>query len=142
MALNPDEYPKTIAIEDLSLGEPFEFSRPGPARPLATETLQDLGKEYEQRFATLAPYRDSVWRILVRDFFQHYVDPSASALDLGSGWGEFIRHIHAHRRVAMDLNPNMPSRVRSGVETLVQDCSQTWPVSDSSLDVVFHEQLP
>jgi len=142
MALNPDEYPKTIAIEDLSLGEPLEFSRPGPVRPLATETLQDLAREYEQRFAALAPYRDSVWRILVRDFFQHYVDPSATVLDLGSGWGEFIRHIHAHRRVAMDFNPNMPSRVRSGVETLVQDCSQTWPVSDSSLDVVFHEQLP
>ena len=60
MALNPDEHRKTIPFEDLSLGEPFEFSRPEPARPLATETLQDLGKEYEQRFATLAPYRDSV----------------------------------------------------------------------------------
>jgi hypothetical protein len=55
MALNPDEHRKTIPFEDLSLGEPFEFSRPGPATPLATETLQDLGKEYEQRFATLAP---------------------------------------------------------------------------------------
>ena len=137
MALNPDEYRKTIAFEDVSLGEPFEFSRPGPVRPLATETLQDLGKEYHQRFAALALYRDSVWRILVREFFQHYVDPSATVLDLGSGWGEFIRHIHAHRRIAMDLNPNMPSRVGSGVETIVQDCSQTWPVSDSSLDVVF-----
>ena len=58
MALNPDEYRKTIAVEDVSLGEPFEVSRTGPVRPLATETLQDLGKEYEQRFATLAPYRD------------------------------------------------------------------------------------
>jgi SAM-dependent methyltransferase len=137
MALNPDEYRKTIAFEDVSLGEPVEFSRPGPVRPLATETLQDLAKEYEQRFAALAPYRDSVWRILVRDFFQHYVDPSATVLDLGSGWGEFIRHIHAQRRIAMDLNPNMPSRVGSSVETIVQDCSQAWPVSDSSLDVVF-----
>ena len=47
MALNPDGYPKTIAIEDLSLGESLEFSRPGPVRPLATETLQDLAREYE-----------------------------------------------------------------------------------------------
>ena len=142
MALNPDEHRKTIPFEDLSLGEPFEFSRPGPARPLAPETLQDLGKEYQQRFAARALYRDSVWQILTRDFFQHYVDPSATVLDLGSGWGEFIRHIPAHRRIAMDLNPDMPSRVGSSVETIVQDCSQTWPVSDSSLDVVFHEQLP
>ena len=73
----------------------------------------------------------------MRDFLQHYVDPSATVLDLGSGWGEFIRHIHAYRRIAMDLNPDMPSRVGSGVEVILQDCSQTWQVADSSLDVVF-----
>ena len=110
------------------------------------ETLQDLGKEYQQRFASLAPYRDSVWRVLVRDFFQHYVDSQATVLDLGSGWGEFIRHIHASRRIAMDLNPDMPSRVGSGVETILQDCSQTWQVEDASLDIVFtsnfFEHLP
>src|SRR5207302_568390 len=82
MALNPDEYRKTITFEDLSLGEPFEFSRHEHIRPLATETLQDLGKEYQRRFAALALYRDSVWQVLVRDFFQHYVDPSATVLDL------------------------------------------------------------
>jgi SAM-dependent methyltransferase len=118
-------------------------------RKLRTEKdrrAQDLGKEYQQRFAALAPYRDSVWQVLVRDFLQHYVDPSATVLDLGSGWGEFIRHIHAHRRIAMDLNPDMPSRVGSGVEVILQDCSQTWQVADSSLDVVFtsnfFEHLP
>ena len=118
-------------------------------RKLRTEKdprAQDLGKEYQQRFAALAPYRDSVWQVLVRDFLQHYVDPSATVLDLGSGWGEFIRHIYAHRRIAMDLNPDMPSRVGSGVEVILQDCSQTWQVADSSLDVVFtsnfFEHLP
>jgi SAM-dependent methyltransferase len=110
------------------------------------ETLQDLRKEYQQRFASLAPYRDSVWRVLVRDFFQRYVDPTATVLDLGSGWGEFIRHIHAYRKIAMDLNPDMPSHVGSEVETILQDCSQTWQVPDSSLDIVFtsnfFEHLP
>jgi SAM-dependent methyltransferase len=118
----------------------------GIVRPITMETLQDLGKEYQQRFAALAPYRDSVWRILVRDFFQRYVDPSATVLDLGSGWGEFIRHIRACRRIAMDLNPDMPSRVGAGVETILQDCSQTWQVLDASLDIVFtsnfFEHLP
>ncbi len=108
-----------------------------PSGAIAMETLQDLGKEYQQRFASLAPYRDSVWHVLVRDFFQRYVDPGATVLDLGCGWGEFIRHIHANRRIAMDLNPDMPSRVGSGVETILQDCSQVWQVEDSSLDIVF-----
>jgi SAM-dependent methyltransferase len=137
MALNPDEYRKMTALEDLSLGETVELSRPKHVRPPATETLQDLGKEYQQRFAARARYRDSVWQVLVRDFFQNYVDPSGAVLDLGCGWGEFIRHIDARRRIAMDLNPDMPSRVGSGVETILQDCSQTWPVANASLDVVF-----
>jgi SAM-dependent methyltransferase len=110
------------------------------------EEFQDLGKQYRQRFASLAPYRDAVWRVLVREFFQRYVEPSATVLDLGSGWGEFTRHIQAHRRLAMDLNPEMPSRVGSGVETIVQDCSAAWQIPDSSLDIVFtsnfFEHLP
>ena len=110
------------------------------------ETLQDLGKEYERRFAALAPYREEVWQILVRDFFQAYVPPRGLVLDLGSGWGEFIRNVKAERRFAMDLNPEMPGRVGPGVETILQDCAQPWPLADDSLDVVFtsnfFEHLP
>jgi SAM-dependent methyltransferase len=110
------------------------------------EILQDLGKEYQQRFASLSSYRDSVWRVLVSEFFQRYVDPSSTVLELGSGWGEFIRHIHARRKIAMDLNPEMPSHVGSGIETVLQDCSRPWDIADSSLDIVFtsnfFEHLP
>ena len=138
MALNPDEFRQRITtLEDSSSGEPVEFARIGPVRELATETSQDLEKQYQQRFGAVDSYRDSVWQVLVRHFFQRYVDPSAVVLDLGSGWGEFIRHIHAHRRIAMDLNSDMPSHVGSSVETIIQDCSQPWQISDSSLDVVF-----
>jgi SAM-dependent methyltransferase len=101
------------------------------------ETLRDLGKEYQQRFSTLAPYRDAVWQVLVRDGFQRYVDPGAAVLDLGSGWGEFIRHVRAQRKIAMDLNPDMPARVGPSVQAILQDCAQPWPLADASLDVVF-----
>lgn len=110
------------------------------------EILQDLGQEYERRFAALAPYRDAVWQVLTRNFFQHYVPPDSCVLDLGSGWGEFIRHIRAGRRMAMDMNPEMPGRVGAGVETMLQDCARPWPLADGSLDVVFtsnfFEHLP
>lgn len=101
------------------------------------ETLQDLGKEYQRRFAALAGYRDSVWQVLVRQCFQSYVAPGSSVLDLGSGWGEFIRHIRADRRIAMDMNPEMPGRVGPDVETILQDSAQPWPLADGSIDVVF-----
>jgi len=102
--------------------------------------------EYRQRFAAQAAYRDSVWKILVAEFFQSYIAPEAAVLDLGCGWGEFIRHIQAKRKIAMDLNPDMPARVGPGVETSLQDCAETWQIPDSSLDVVFtsnfFEHLP
>ena len=110
------------------------------------ETLDDLGKEYQNRFAALASYRDSVWKILVHQCFQQYVGQEATVLNLGSGWGEFIRHVQAGRRIAMDLNPDMPSRVGPGIETLLQDCSEVWQLPDDSIDVVFtsnfFEHLP
>jgi len=84
--------------------------------------------------------------VLTRDFFQSYVHPHATVLDLGAGWGEFIRNIRAGRKIAMDLNPEMPARVGPGVETILQDCSIPWQIADGSLDVVFtsnfFEHLP
>lgn len=110
------------------------------------ETLQDLAAEYRQRFAPMADYRDAVWRILVRDFFGKFVDPDGAVLDLGCGWGEFIRNVRARQRFAMDLNPDMPARVGPGVGTILQDCSRAWPLADESLDTVFtsnfFEHLP
>ncbi len=110
------------------------------------ETLRDLGKEYQQRFAKLAGYRDSVWKVLVSQFFQELVPKNGAVLDLGSGWGEFIRNVKAGRKVAMDLNPDMATRVGEGVDILLQNCSERWEVADHSLDVVFtsnfFEHLP
>jgi SAM-dependent methyltransferase len=110
------------------------------------ETNADLSQEYRRRFSDRTAYRDAVWAVLTRDFFQQFIPRHAAVLDLGAGWGEFIRHIRADRKFAMDLNPDMPSRVGSEVEAVVQDCSAPWAVPPNSLDVVFtsnfFEHLP
>lgn len=106
----------------------------------------NLGKEYQKRFAHLASYRDAVWKVLVKDFFQRYIHSGATVLDVGCGWGEFIRNIQAQRKIAIDMNPDMPTRVGQGVETILQDCSQPWPIANESIDVIFSsnffEHLP
>jgi SAM-dependent methyltransferase len=113
---------------------------------LNMETLRDLKSEYHQRFDAIADYRDAVWEELTSGFFQTYVPRDGSVLDLGSGWGEFIRHIRAGQKWAMDLNEDAAERVGPGVEFLLQDCSACWPLPDNSLDVVFtsnfFEHLP
>lgn len=91
-------------------------------------------------------YRNGVWHILVREYFQQYVHHEATVIDLGAGYGEFINHIVCGKKYAMDLNPDTSEQVHSDVEVLLQDCSEPWPLSPHSVDVVFtsnfFEHLP
>lgn len=96
-----------------------------------------LQAEYKIRFSRIEEYRGRVWDVLCSQFFQQWVPAKASLLDLGAGWCEFVNHIHAGRKYAMDLNPETAERLQSGIQFLQQDCSHTWPLADASLDVVF-----
>jgi len=106
----------------------------------------DLQRIYEARFRANLDYRRAVWRVLIGDCFQQYVRTTDTVLDLGCGYGEFINQVRCGRKFAMDLNPDMPRRVESGVTPLLQDCSLPWELPDASLDVVFtsnfFEHLP
>ena len=100
---------------------------------------------YERRFDRRADYRDAVWRVLV-GWFATYVPTESTVLDLGCGYGEFIRNVDARRRLAMDLNPAALVLADDGVEVVQHDCTEPWPLEDASLDVVFSsnffEHLP
>ncbi len=106
----------------------------------------ELQRIYERRFTDMLEYRTAIWRILCADFFQNYVDPAATVLDLGCGYGEFVNHIHAARKYGMDLNPRSPEFLTPDVTFIQQDCSVHWQLPDNSLDVVFtsnfFEHLP
>jgi len=64
----------------------------------------------------LAANRDygSVWQILVKDFFQQFVQTADRVLDLGCGYGEFTKHIRCAAKFAMDLKSGR-RRSRDGV---------------------------
>jgi SAM-dependent methyltransferase len=102
---------------------------------------QRLAEQYRLRFAKMTGYRDSVWRVLCADFFSRYIRADATVLDLGSGWGEFIRNVSAGRKYALDLNPDSRVRAEAGVTSLAQDCSEEWHLADETLDVVFTSNL-
>lgn len=101
---------------------------------------------YEVRFEGRLEYRNIVWRVLIRDYFQQFIHRNDVVLDLGAGYGEFINNVTCQKKYAMDLNPDTALRSRADVEVLQQDCSQRWPLLDNSLDVVFtsnfFEHLP
>lgn len=98
---------------------------------------EELQRIYEARFEGRLDYRNKVWTVLIRDFFQKYIRRNDAVLDLGAGYGEFINTIQCGKKYAMDLNPDTAERVNTGVELLAQDCAESWPLRDGSLDVVF-----
>jgi len=55
--------------------------------------MDDLEKLYRIRFTdTDRAKKDQVWRVLCEHFFQGYVSPTDTLLDIGCGYGEFSRH--------------------------------------------------
>jgi SAM-dependent methyltransferase len=107
---------------------------------------QELQVIYSQRFAESRGYRQKVWQVLTADFFQPLIKPDGAVLDLGCGYGEFINQIAAREKYGMDLNPDSARMLAAGVRFFQQDCSQTWPLAENSLDAVFtsnfFEHLP
>lgn len=113
---------------------------------MSIPTREELARIYASRFAATSAYRGRVWQVLVPSFFQKFVPESATVLDLGCGYGEFINTVRAARKLAMDLNPDSKGRLAPDVTFLQQDCSRPWSVNPDELDVVFtsnfFEHLP
>src|SRR5438874_12558349 len=97
---------------------------------------QSLETIYANRFAGAESDRDRVWSVLSRDFFQRWVTPTDAVLDVGAGYCEFINHIQADRRWALDLNAATEQKAAPGVGVLAQDVPAAWKLSTASVDVV------
>ena len=107
---------------------------------------KDLTVIYEKRFAGHENYRNRIWKILVNEFFYKYIRSTDHILDLGCGYGEFINHTTCEVRHAMDLNPKTRSLLDKNIIFHEQNCSDSWKIDPSSLDLVFtsnfFEHLP
>ena len=114
------------------------------ARPAHSPT--ELERYYDARFAGHHSYRQSVWRVLIDDYFSRWTANAESVLDLGCGFGEFINQVKAPRRFAIDLNPASRALLAEEVELSSQDCSEPWTLKANCLDLVFtsnfFEHLP
>jgi ubiquinone/menaquinone biosynthesis C-methylase UbiE len=101
---------------------------------LEPDRLQAL---YARRFGAAGEPRQDLWRVLCQDFFQSWISPDQTVIDLGAGHCEFINNIRASRRIAVDLNPDVDRYAGAGVETFIGHLDVLESVPDSSIDVVF-----
>ncbi|MCC6220106.1 MAG: class I SAM-dependent methyltransferase [Deltaproteobacteria bacterium] len=93
---------------------------------------------YAKRFSEIEDrVRQETWKVLVEDFFQQYVLPTDTVLDLGAGDGNFIKNIRARKRLAVDISPHVLALRQEGIETIQAPATQLSDSVGSLVDVVF-----
>jgi len=107
----------------------------------------DVDKLYRGRFDPSERARkDALWQVLCRHYFQRYVRPTDTVLDLGAGLCEFINNIHCSTRIAVDLNPEVREYADTGVRVVVASSTDLGEIDGSTVDVAFasnfFEHLP
>jgi hypothetical protein len=85
--------------------------------------------------------RDLVWQALWRFHFNRMIPVDGCVLDLGAGYGNFINHVEAKRRIALDVWPDFPRFLAPGVEAIVGPVTELGFLADSSVDFAFASNL-
>ncbi len=85
--------------------------------------------------------RDVVWQALWRFYFSRLVPADGCVLDLGAGYGNFINHVVAKRRIALDVWPDFPRHLAPGVEAIVAPVTDLDVLADRSVDFAFASNL-
>lgn len=81
-------------------------------------------------------WRQLVWKILAQDYFQKFIRPKDTLLDMPTGFGEFINHIKCQERIAADMNPDSKKFLRKGIK-FIHCHSAKIPLKDKYTDKIF-----
>lgn len=104
----------------------------------AGTSAQDLRGLYDQRFPPAErEAKARLWSVLCTDFFQRYVRPDDTVLDVGAGLCEFVNHIRARRRIAVDMGEHVEDAAAPGVEVHRGPAHELGWLPDASVDMVF-----
>jgi SAM-dependent methyltransferase len=80
-----------------------------------------LGDRLDALYANRFPDADRrektrLWSVLCSSFFARYVARNDTVLDVGAGYCDFVNHVTAARRIAVDVNPDTGRYAAPGVE--------------------------
>ena len=98
----------------------------------------ELEQLYQQRFPEQElAQKHAIWKVLCSDFFQRYVQPTDTVVDIGAGYCEFINNIRAGKKIAVDLNPDVQRFATADVRVINESCTAIAQLAADSVDVVF-----
>jgi len=78
---------------------------------------------YHEAHLVADPARRIVWRAIARHL-QSWIPAQAAVLEIGAGYCDWINSVRAHRRVAIDIWPDLPRCAAPGVEPIVLDMAR------------------
>ena len=114
------------------------MNAPEPSDGTATDPHDILQRLYRRRFSPDdLKEMESVWGVLVSEFFQKRIDPASTVVDVGAGACLFINAVRAARRIAVDANADLPRHAAPGVETVVTSDLRLRELPDETADCVF-----
>jgi len=99
------------------------------------KTVQDY---YQKRFPKEELKRkDELWKVLCTNYFEIYVKPNHTVMDIGAGYCEFINNINANQKFAVDINPDTKKIANKNVN-VVDTISTNIPTKfNGKMDIVF-----
>jgi SAM-dependent methyltransferase len=99
---------------------------------------ENISELYRIRFSEAElPRKNAIWKVLCTNYFQNFIDPSFTIVDVACGYGEFLNNIVARRKIAVDLNPDTPKFLDTTVEFHQCQATELGRVVTGVADVVF-----
>ena len=100
-----------------------------------------MGDEYFKVRLQRDPAESEVWRAIVEDLQKKFMQElPQNSLDLGCGYGDFSRHLRAHRKTAIDLG-SMQEFQAPEVHFIQGDIFELLPLQKMPFDLIFASNL-
>lgn len=103
-------------------------------------TVQFKQEYFNTRFQ-FDPRRKVVWNAVTRFIQSKYIAADARVMDLGAAYCDFINHIEAREKHALDVFERLEDYAADDVITHVRSCTDMSPIPDGHLDVIFASNL-
>ncbi|EKE14828.1 MAG: Methyltransferase type 11 [uncultured bacterium] len=96
----------------------------------------NLKNIYKTRFNNIEE-RKSIWKVLVKDFFQKFINDDEVVLDIACGYGEFINEINCGKKYAIDLNSDSAKYLNKSITFYCQSSTKIKSIKDNFIDKIF-----
>lgn len=107
---------------------------------------EDLEAIYATRFGNRTRDRRVMWETLVEGYFQQFIGPTDTVLDLAAGYCEFTNAIRCGTKIAVDLNPTLSTVAGPDVRVVQAPSTELPDDLTDQVDVAwvsnFFEHLP